>query len=112
MRKLLIFTIFVLFSAGQAWGDCAWVLVEQKKYPEQLVSAPFLSVTPYSYYETQKECLKGKETTLAFESIVQEQKFVAHMKAIVRKDEKGREAYYRYDCIPSNVLTLFIRAEQ
>lgn len=40
------------------------------------------------------------------------QKVVAHMKSIVLKDDKGREAYYGYECIPSNVLTLFMRAER
>ena len=112
MRKLLILTILVLFAAGQAWADCAWVLTEQKKYPDQLVSAPAVAVIPHSYYETQKECLKGEETTLGFEAMVEGQKAVAGMREIVRKDEKGREAYYRYGRIPSNVLALFMRAER
>lgn len=110
MRKLLILTILVLFAAGQAWADCAWVLVEQKSYPNQLLSTPAVSVIPDSYYETQKECLKGKETTLSFGAMVEGQKVMAHM--IVRKDEKEREAYYGYECIPSNVLALFMRAER
>lgn len=112
MRKLLILTILVLFAAGQAWADCAWVLVEQKKYPNQLVSTPAISVIPYSYYETQKECLKGKETRLGIEATVEGQELVARLNEIVRKDEKGSEAYYRYECIPSNVLALFMRAER
>lgn len=74
MRKWLILTILVLFAAGQVWADCAWVLVEEKKSPDHLISAPAVSVSPYTYYETQKECLEGEKTRLDFEAIVQGRK--------------------------------------
>ena len=110
MRKWLILTILVLFAAGQAWADCAWVLVERKKTPDQLVSAPDVSVRPDSFYETQKECLKSQTTSLDFEATVQGQQVLKG--SVARKDAKGREAYFTYECIPSNVLALFIRAER
>lgn len=54
MRKLLILAMLVLFAAGHAWADCAWVLVENKTYPEQLASTPAVAIIPNSYYESRR----------------------------------------------------------
>ena len=112
MKQLLIIVFFLLFLSIQAWADCAWVLVKEKSFPENQLADPYVSVMPHSYYEKKKECEEGKESTLTFEGMVVGQTRNMKLHWIEGKDDKGREAVYRFECIPSNVLSLYIRAER
>lgn len=111
MRQILISGFVIHMLSVQSWADCAWVLIEQKSFPEARLSDPYVSVMPHRYYESKKECDAGGEQTLRNEGNIKDQTFNTKLKWIERKDDKGREAYYRYACIPSNVLSLYIRAE-
>jgi hypothetical protein len=104
--------LVVLILAAQTWADCAWLLIKQKSFPEDRVSDPYISVMPVSYFEGKKDCDNGRESTLNFEGMVKDQSLNKKMKWIERKDEKGHEEYYSYECIPSNVLSLSIKAER
>ena len=108
----MVSVFVILMFSVQSWADCAWVLTKQKTFPEDRLSDPYVSVMPHSYYESKKECDTGREQTLTFEGNIKGQTFNTKMKWIERKEDKGREAYYTYECIPSNVLSLYIKAER
>jgi hypothetical protein len=84
MRKLLILTILVLFAAGQAWADCAWVLIK-RDYSKQTNHVP--KSTAYSYYDSQSACdtARVKITQVNIKDLAK-----------------------NYECIPSNVLNLYV----
>jgi hypothetical protein len=112
MRHLIVSSLVVLILAAQTWADCAWVLIQEKSFPEDRISDPYISVIPVGYFEGKKDCDDGKKSKLQFEGMVKDQTFNKQLGGIVRKDDKGREAYYTYECIPSNVLSLYIKAER
>lgn len=107
MKQLVIALLVLHVLALQSWADCAWVLIEKKKYPEQLVTDPPVETKVMSYSESQSECSSEKERTLSFSRHVVGESVVNH--EIARKDERGREAYYAFDCIPATVLSIYLQ---